>query len=104
MTVDENVDTVTGELLDPELGRKSRAFSSIPYKHQVTTLGARKIVANYTLFRKALLPPGEVNKLVSRAWEHAYTGDPQIEFPDKAMVYVWRNCHPCSVGKLTGSS
>ena len=56
-------------------------------------LGARKIVANYSLFRKALLPPGEVNKLVSRAWQHAYTGDAQIEFPDKAMVYVCRNCH-----------
>lgn len=48
----------------PELGKKSRAFSSIPYRYQATTLGARKIVANYTLFRRALLPPGEVNKLV----------------------------------------
>ena len=91
MTVNENVDPITGELLDSELGKKSRAFSGIPYKYQATTLGARKIVANYTLFRKALLPPGEVNKLVSRAWEHAYTGDAQIEFPDKAMVYVCRN-------------
>ena len=67
MTVVQNVDPVTGELLDPELGRKSRAFSSIPYKYQATMLVARKIVANYTLVRKALLPPGEVNKLVSRA-------------------------------------
>ena len=67
MTVDENVDPVTGELLDSELSRKSRAFSSIPYEHQATTQGAREIVANYTLFRKALLPPGEVNKLVFRA-------------------------------------
>ena len=104
MTVDENVDPVTGELLNPELGTKSRAFSSILYKYQATTLEARKIVANYTLFRKALLPPGEVNKLVSRAWQHAYTGDAQIDFLDKAMVYVCRNCHPCGVGKLTGSS
>ena len=104
MTADENVDLVTGELLDPELCRKSRTFSSIPYKYQATTLGARKIVANYTLFKKALPPPREVNKLVSRAWEHVYHGDTQIEFPDKAMVYVCRNCHPCSVAKLTGSS
>ena len=66
MTVDENVDPVTGELLDPELGRKSRAFSGIPYKYQANMLGARKIAANYTLFRKALQPPGEVNKLVSK--------------------------------------
>ena len=48
-------------------------------------------MANYTLFRRALLPLGEVNKLVARAWERAYTGDAQIEFLDKANVYVCRN-------------
>ena len=84
------MDLVTGELLDPELGRKSRAFSSIPYMYQATTLVAKKIVVNYTLFRRALLPPVEVNKLVARAWECSYTGDAQIEFPDKANVYVCR--------------
>ena len=85
------MDPVTGELLDPELGRKSRAFSSISYMYQATTLGARKIVVNYMLFRRALLPSGEVNKLVTRACECSYQGDAQIEFPDKANVYVCRN-------------
>ena len=85
------MDLVTGELLDPELGRNSRAFSRVPYIYQATTLEVRKIVANYTLFRRALLPPGEVNKLVARAWERAYTGDVQIEFPDKGNIYVCQN-------------
>ena len=85
------MDPVTGELLDPELGRNSRAFSSILYIYQAPTLVARKIVANYTLFRRALLPPGEVNKLVARAWQRSYKGDAQIDFPDKANVYVCRN-------------
>ena len=42
LTVDENVDPVTDELLHSELGTKSRAFSSILYKYQATTLEARK--------------------------------------------------------------
>ena len=86
--MDENVDPVTGELLDPKLESKSRAFSSIPYKYQGITLGARKIVANYTLFRRALLPPGDVNKLIARSWERSYTDDAQLEeadVPDKAF-------------------
>ena len=84
------MDPVTGKLLAPELGRKSRAFSNIRYMYQATTLGARKIMVNYTLLKRALLPPGEVNKLVTRAWECSYIGDVQIEFPDKANVYVYQ--------------
>ena len=61
------MDLVIGKLLDLELGRKRRAFSSIPYIYQTTTLEAKKIVVNYTLFRRALLLTGEVNKLGARA-------------------------------------
>ena len=48
-------------------------------------------MANYTLFRRALLTTGEVNKLIARAYECFYTRNVQIEFYDKANVYVCQN-------------
>ena len=100
LTVDENVDPITGELLDPKLDTKSREFSSILYQFQGITLEAKKIVTNYTLFRRALLPLGDVNKLVVRAWNHSYTGKVQVAFPDKAITYVCER-HPCGIRILT---
>ena len=91
LTIDDNVDLVTGELFDTELGRKSSACSSILYMYQATSLVARKIVVNYMLFRRLLLPIGEVNKLVARPWKCSFTGDIYIEFPNKANVYVCQN-------------
>ena len=61
-------------------------------------------MANYTLFRRALLPPGDVNKLIARSWERSYTGDAQLEeadVPDKAFSYVYLQDPTCGVGMLT---
>ena len=104
LSVEKNVDPVTGELLDPKPGSKSRAFSSIPFKYQGITLGARKIMSNYNLFRRALLPLVEVKKLIARAWECSYTGDAQLEKADvldKAFSYVYLQDPTCGVGILT---
>ena len=60
-------------MLAPGIGWGSRSFSSIPIEYKSTVLLGAKIIANYTLYQKVLLTPGEILLLLRNTWEAAQT-------------------------------
>ena len=49
---------------------------------------AEGVVVDYTLFKKALLTPGEVLLLINNAWEKAQLSSRFIEMPGTVNRYV----------------
>ena len=99
---DENI--VTSRELATKIGRKSRSFCSLPMKYQAVAGEARIYIDNYTLFKKALLVPGEGLKLVIRAWNHSLKGLWQLEQTKQVEIYVCEQDPPNVVGMLIYNS
>ncbi|RPB25705.1 hypothetical protein L211DRAFT_848030 [Terfezia boudieri ATCC MYA-4762] len=68
---DENETSTPTSVLAPGIGKWTRAFAGIPGIHQGITNVARKIVEQYTLYKKPLLTPGEILLLIQNAWARA---------------------------------
>ena len=62
-----------------EIGQNTRSFISIPKIYHPFTKVAEKVGANYTLFKKPLLTPGELHQLVREAWDLAQTANRYLE-------------------------
>ena len=82
---DDGILTVSD--LGPELGR-TRSFIAIEAKYQPMAKIAEVVVVDYTLFKKALLTPGEVLLLINNAWEKAQLSSRCIEMPGTVNRYV----------------
>jgi hypothetical protein len=72
----------------PEIGQHTRSFISIPDIYQPFTKVAEKVVANYTLFKKPLLTPGELHQLVREAWDMAQSESRYLERTNVVERYV----------------
>ncbi|KAF8430919.1 hypothetical protein BGX38DRAFT_1146771 [Terfezia claveryi] len=66
---DEEIETsIPTSVLAPDIGKKTRSFASILGIHQGITNTIRKIVEYYTLYKKPLLTPGEIQLLTQNVW------------------------------------
>ena len=83
----DNESMVSAAVLAPGLGKTTRAFSGLPNHYQNITSIARRVVENYTLFRKPLLIPGVTLLLLQSAWNRAQ-GDRYVEKIKQVDTYV----------------
>jgi len=78
---------VSAAVLAPGLGKTTRAFSGLPDHYQNMTSIARRVVENYTLYRKPLLTSAETLRLLQSAWDRTQ-GDRYVEKIKQVDTYL----------------